>query len=291
MASVIGKLHEFRIEDEEISAYIEWVELYFEFEVNEIHQEKQAVASLTAVGGKTYSLLRNLVAPQLSKKNIKFLVYCQYDFKNIDFKNSKWLTYFCILLCIYYCFSHLTGLLSVTWLSLLYKFTRFFIYFLFLSDEGPLLETLDYSIVLAVHQPFYISICISTLPTQHTTFISKEKSFAQLKEILKAHVEPKPLVIAERFCFHQRSQQEIESFQEYVTELKRMAKHCNFRTYLNEVLRDRLVCGLRNKAVVTEVVIIRSGADVRESYPNCTRHGKCGKKLLGTAWHRRRAFN
>ena len=25
--------------------------------------------------------------------------------------------------------------------------------------------------VLTVHQPFYISICISTLPTQHTTFI------------------------------------------------------------------------------------------------------------------------
>ena len=24
--------------------------------------------------------------------------------------------------------------------------------------------------ILAVHQPFYISICISTLPTQHTTF-------------------------------------------------------------------------------------------------------------------------
>ena len=38
------------------------------------------------------------------------------------------------------------GLFSVTWLSLLYKFTRFFIYFLFLSDEGPMLETLDYTI-------------------------------------------------------------------------------------------------------------------------------------------------
>ena len=24
--------------------------------------------------------------------------------------------------------------------------------------------------ILAVHQPFYISICISTLPAQHTTF-------------------------------------------------------------------------------------------------------------------------
>ena len=50
------------------------------------------------------------------------------------------------LLCIWYCFSHLIGLLSVTWLSLLYKFTRVFIYFLILSGEGPMLETLDYTI-------------------------------------------------------------------------------------------------------------------------------------------------
>ena len=64
----------------------------------------------------------------------------------IGFKTSKWLTYFCFLLYICYCFSHLIGLLSVTWLSLLYKFTRFFIYFLFLSDEGPMLETLDNTI-------------------------------------------------------------------------------------------------------------------------------------------------
>ena len=49
------------------------------------------------------------------------------------------------LLCICYCFSHLIGLLSVTWLSLLYKFTRFFTYFLFLSDEGSMLETLDHT--------------------------------------------------------------------------------------------------------------------------------------------------
>ena len=31
-------------------------------------------------------------------------------------------------------------------MTILYKFTRFFIYFLFLSDEGPMLETLDYTI-------------------------------------------------------------------------------------------------------------------------------------------------
>ena len=59
----------------------------------------------------------------------------------IDFKNSKWLIYFCILLCITllcicYCFSHLIGLFSVT-CSL-----DFVIYFLFLSDEEHTLETL-----------------------------------------------------------------------------------------------------------------------------------------------------
>ena len=34
---------------------------------------------------------------------------------------------------------------------------------LFLSEEGPMLETLDYTVlsVLAVHRPFYISICKS----------------------------------------------------------------------------------------------------------------------------------
>ena len=37
----------------------------------------------------------------------------------------------------------------------------------FLSDESPMLEIS----VLAVHQPFCISICISTLPMQHTTII------------------------------------------------------------------------------------------------------------------------
>ena len=40
-----------------------------------------------------------------------------------------------------------------------YKFTRFFIYFLFLSDEGTMLETLDYTIRIgAVHRPFHYLI-------------------------------------------------------------------------------------------------------------------------------------
>ena len=60
--------------------------------------------------------------------------------------------------------SHLIGLRSVTWLSLLYKFTRFFIYFLFLSDEGPMLETLDYTIRIGSTPTFlYFDIYIHVL--------------------------------------------------------------------------------------------------------------------------------
>ena len=64
----------------------------------------------------------------------------------IDFKNGKWLTYFCILLCnnVIVSLSWLAYFLSRDYLS--NKFTRFFIYFLFLSDEVPMLETLDHTI-------------------------------------------------------------------------------------------------------------------------------------------------
>ena len=46
---------------------------------------------------------------------------------------------------------HFLLFISLDWLIfchviILYKFTRLLIYFLFLSDEGPMLETLDYTI-------------------------------------------------------------------------------------------------------------------------------------------------
>ena len=49
---------------------------------------------------------------------------------------------------------------------LLYTFTRFIIHFMFLSDEGPTLETLDFEFRLSgscLPITFYISIFISTL--------------------------------------------------------------------------------------------------------------------------------
>ena len=85
------------------------------------------------------------------------------------------------------------------------------------------------------------NLVASTLP--------QEKTFAQLVTILKSHFEPKPVIIAERFHFHRRSQAMGESITEYLAELRCLSVHCSFGDHLEETLRDRLVCGLRSESI------------------------------------------
>ena len=136
-----GQLQEYKPESENITAYLERAEVFFR--ANDIAEDKQVPVFLSVVGGKTYSLLRDLTAP-----------------------------------------------------------------------EKP-----------------------------------QDKTLAQLFETLKSHFQPKPLVIAERFYFHRRNQSATESIAEYVAELRRLATHCEFGEYLNDALRDRLVCGLCNNSI------------------------------------------
>ena len=75
------------------------------------------------------------------------------------------------------------------------------------------------------------------------------KSLTQIVQILQKHLSPKPLVIAERFRFHNRNQLEGESISSYIAELKKLSEHCEFGTSLNDSLRDRLVCGMSNELI------------------------------------------
>ena len=70
-----------------------------------------------------------------------------------------------------------------------------------------------------------------------------------MTETLLAHFEPKPLVIAERFYFHSRSQKSTESIAQYLAELRRLATYCDFKDHLEDALLDRLVCGLVNATI------------------------------------------
>jgi len=60
---VVGKLEEFDPAKDSVtaSAYVERVQLFIE--ANGIPAEKKVAVFLSAIGSKTYSLLRNLLAP------------------------------------------------------------------------------------------------------------------------------------------------------------------------------------------------------------------------------------
>ena len=147
VTALLGQLSAFNQEEETISAYLERTNIFFE--ANKIEEDKQKVTLfLTAIGAKTYGLLRDLLSPE-------------------------------------------------------------------------------------------------ALMTQ---------SFKQLTDALTGHFEPKPLVIAERYYFYQRSQKINESVQEYLAELRKLAQHCALGAFLNDALRDRFVCGLRSQAALKRLL-------------------------------------
>ena len=74
-------------------------------------------------------------------------------------------------------------------------------------------------------------------------------SFAQLVEKVKVHREPKASIIVRRFQFNSRTRSSNESIADYVAALRRLAEHCSFGDMLEEMLRDRLVCGINNGTI------------------------------------------
>ncbi|XP_069122221.1 uncharacterized protein [Argopecten irradians] len=91
-----------------------------------------------------------------------------------------------------------------------------------------------------------------------------DKTYDELKELISQHLKPKPLIIAERFKFHQRNQQSNETVCQYVAELRRLSEHCEFGTFLDDALRDRFVSGLSSiptqRKLLTEATLTMSKA-------------------------------
>ena len=68
-----------------------------------------------------------------------------------------------------------------------------------------------------------------------------EKSYDQIVTILEAHLNPKPIVISERWKFYQRNKNTGEPFKDYLAVLRRLP--------LDEAIRDKFVCGLINPSI------------------------------------------
>ena len=73
-----------------------------------------------------------------------------------------------------------------------------------------------------------------------------DKTLVELTKLVKDHLTPRPSSIVQRFHFNARTQSENESVSQYVAELRKLAETCEFDASLENMLRDRLVCGLRD---------------------------------------------
>ncbi|ETE65100.1 hypothetical protein L345_09128, partial [Ophiophagus hannah] len=71
-------------------------------------------------------------------------------------------------------------------------------------------------------------------------------SFCGASEILSNHYSPKPSQIARCHAFRRQTQAEGESISGYMAALRTAALHCGFRDYLEGMLLDQLVCGVRD---------------------------------------------
>ena len=85
--------------------------------------------------------------------------------------------------------------------------------------------------------------------------VPKDKSLEEVLEVLKAHYEPKPIAIAERFHFHRRHQLLGESIAKFIAKLRHLSLHCDFREYLEEALHDRFVCSLHSETTQKRLLV------------------------------------
>jgi hypothetical protein len=69
--------------------------------------------------------------------------------------------------------------------------------------------------------------------------------FAKFEEYCK----PRKNIIMERYKFNTRVQRKDETADQYVTELKLIAKNCNFGSLEDELIRDRLVYGTNSERI------------------------------------------
>ena len=89
-------------------------------------------------------------------------------------------------------------------------------------------------------------------------FSLSTKTVEELFEILKAHLKPQPIVIAERYKFYYRDQKENETISDYIAVLRKLTWNCDFRQFFDGALRDRFVCGLVNGSIRRQLLAERT---------------------------------
>ena len=98
--------------------------------------------------------------------------------------------------------------------------------------------------IKAIGKKTYSLLVSLTAPEKPASFKVED-----LNKILSDHFAPRYIVIAERYRFYKRIQMEGETLTEYIAELRKLALYCDFKEFLDQALRDKFVCGLRDAGI------------------------------------------
>ena len=73
-----------------------------------------------------------------------------------------------------------------------------------------------------------------------------EKSYNQLVSVLKEHYYPTPSETVQHSRFNSRNRKSGESVATFVAELHARAEFCNYGESLDNMIRNRIACGIMN---------------------------------------------
>ena len=76
-----------------------------------------------------------------------------------------------------------------------------------------------------------------------------DTSFKDIVKLLTEHYQPKPSRVVQCYLFNSCVRKQGESVATYVAELKRLFEHCEFAATLNDMLCDRLACGINDSRI------------------------------------------
>ena len=82
-----------------------------------------------------------------------------------------------------------------------------------------------------------------------------EKTYQELIQALTVHFSSTPSPIVCRFKFHSRCRQPGESIAGFVSQLRSLSENCGFGDTLEDMLRDRLVCGICDDAIQKRLLV------------------------------------
>ncbi|KAL1445697.1 hypothetical protein MTO96_029064 [Rhipicephalus appendiculatus] len=69
----------------------------------------------------------------------------------------------------------------------------------------------------------------------------------------------------QRFSFHKRCEQPGESIAHFVADLRCLFEHCELVVSMEDMLRDRLVCGVRDEALQRRL-LAETALDFKKAY-------------------------